>query len=532
MKICCLIKDDAWRKTAGVRIRYDRLMPHLKRQGHALELVAIDAVDPRTPPEADIYLFSKIHDMRSVMLATRLHERGARVGIDVVDDYYSHEGDARFTHLRRWFAMMTPLVDFALCSCPNMAQLLERLIPSTACHILYDPFAALDADHITRTVAVNAARARADKVLRIGWFGIGDNPHFDLGLSDVFAFAHGLSAVRRLGYSPVLEILTNARALTTERLEMLARLPLPWTLEEWSEAGEAELIARSLVCFLPVNAQGFSTVKSLNRCITALTGGAQALSVGFPLYEALSDFVYRDIAALVADLEADKLKLRGETTGQLVQAMVQRGTPRIEAGRLVEFLAERVVAPPAPAPAPGTEPVNAVIHAQNSHSNIHKMAQRMGWLSVAGPYYRKTLHYDVWFPEVPRPGQPVEIRLSPRAWALMGADEAAHAQEAERGANDEPVYALRIAPQRLTALALMPPPPPGTPPPLLSQVARFAGGVAFCHAVLELLFEAPRIHISELCPPFRGPDCLEPPNPARDMASTEGMQDADAARGA
>lgn len=503
MRICIVIPRDEWRDTAGVRIRYDRLAPELARLGHVMELRAMGEIRAARRPSADVYVFCKCHDLRAVILARVLRAGGARVGVDFFDDYYSQQEDARFTHLRRWFRAIVPELDFAMCATPRMAERLARLAPRLPCHVVNDPFARFDAGAIGQTVARNAAHARATRSLAVGWFGIGDNPHFPVGLDDLFAFSGALARAREHGYAPRLDILTNRRAMTPERMEMLARMAMPWTIEEWTEEREAALIARSLLCFLPVNAQGFSVVKSLNRGVTTLTGGAQVLSAGFPLYEALDDFVYRDIGDLIADLEADRLKLRAETLDTLARCLDRLGSPRQEAGKLAEFLA----ALPRPAttgwPPRGTP--TAVIHGINSSGEIHKLVQQARMFSVASPLYRGKYHFDVAIGRGKRAGT-LRLTLSERAVAALLPVLKDRVQQTARE-DGKTQHVMTIDPAKL----------PGGPymrgqaafdAPRVSGVVRipdlevFADAVALSRAVLEFLFGPIPVLLSEIRAPY------------------------------
>jgi hypothetical protein len=178
--------------------------------------------------------------------------------------------------------------------------------------------------------------------------------------------------------------------MTPDRLEMLKRLPVPWRIEDWSPEAERQLLAEAFLCFLPVNAQPFSTMKSLNRALTALTSGAQVLSVGYPLYDSLDAFIYRDTASLLADIGSGSLRLRPATLGALAITLQMHGDSSVEAARLAGFLH-------------GLRPATArarrtfmVLHGRQSHGLVHKFVQRLGHLSVAGPWTTTPgLNYDL-----------------------------------------------------------------------------------------------------------------------------------------
>jgi len=391
MKIVVIVSGADQLATAGVRIRYNRLKQWLTARGHQIEVAQIQAFRATTPLTADVYLFSKCYDARAQLLAAMLADAGAQVGVDFFDDYFTQAIDSRFVHLRQWLKSIAPSLTFSLCATPPMRDSLQDLLPGLPCHIVSDPFDVFDPEQIARSVAGTAARVRETRELDIGWFGIGDNPHFPVGIDDLAALGEVAAACRRRGFAPRLVVLTNPRALTVERLEKLAALPIPVRVEQWNEQREQALISECLVCLLPVNAQPFSTVKSLNRAITTLTGGAQVLSIGFPLYAELGPLIYRSMDALIDDLEADCLALRAETLPDLKQRLKSVGCPEIKAEKLSAFLAAL----------PHRQQASlghfAVIHGQRSSPDIHKFAQSLGQMSVATPLTDMRLHFDVSF---------------------------------------------------------------------------------------------------------------------------------------
>ncbi len=510
MKICVFIAREELRKSAGVRVRYDRLAKALLAKDNSLELLPIGEFT-RGKPGADVYLFSKTYDVRAPLIAQYLRSHGARVGADYFDDYYSQGTDSRFVHLRRWFRYLVPTIDFALCSTTTMADRLSRLAPGLACHILNDPFGNFDASLIGPTVARNAARARAERTLHIGWFGIGANTYFDVGLKDVCDFGGQLARARSFGYEPRLEILTNLAVLKTERLEMLARLPVPVTVREWSEERERALIARSIACFLPVNAQSFSTVKSLNRGVTALTGGAQLLSAGYPLYDALEPFVYHDIGDLIRDLDNGSLRLREETTDSLVALLRDKADPSAEARGLLQCLRNLPRREGGP-PFGEANPV-AVIHGASSNVEIHKSVQRMHWLSVASPFFQAKLNFDVREISGASADADARIELSERAYQRLRPELASQAEPLE-GQEGKPRFTLVLPMEPSFARdqqnngALV----------TLDRLVDYAGAIGRMRDIVGRLFETPEVYLSELRSPYWIPDQPEPG--AKTLAAT------------
>ncbi|WP_426955934.1 hypothetical protein [Muricoccus radiodurans] len=425
MRICVVIPSDAYLSQAGARIRYGRLRASLTEEGAVLETETIDRIRPEQLLSHDVFLISKCHDARAVVAARMASATGRCVGVDLFDDYFSQSRDSRFVHLRRWLRSLAGSLDFAICSTPRMREVVESVIPGLPCHVMNDPRGALDLPAIGRRCAAKAARVAATRSIRLGWFGIGDNPHFEVGLTDLVAYADALRAMRNAGYDVRLSILTNVRALTVTALEALRRLPVPHRVEEWNEALEAEQIAESDACFIPVNGQPFSAAKSLNRGVSVLVGGAQLLSRGYPLYDALGALVYRDPLILLRDLEAGVPALRPETLPDLARILGTWADPRQEAASLLRFLRD-VTGRPTSAGAEEDAAAVVMLHGQRSTAGAHKIAQRFKQLSIATPFSSPGLNYDAAFALAPGTER-LDLHLTERAWRRMAPGEAARA---------------------------------------------------------------------------------------------------------
>lgn len=517
MRIVVILPNADWATSAGVRIRYRRIAPHLQTAGHRLDLVAIGDLAGHGAFDADVYLFCKCHDTRSVLLAAAMAASAVppHVGIDIFDDYFSQTANARFTHMRDWLARIVPHLDFGLCATPAMRDVLAGLGPvrqaGLGFHVMNDPFGSLDPAALQRSLPARAAAARRDRALPIGWFGTGDNPDFPVGLQDLGAMGGMLADLTRTGHAVQLRILTNRRAMTDTRLAMLSRLPVPWTIEEWSEPREEALIASSLACFMPVNAQGFSVVKSLNRAVSALTGGAQVLSAGYPLYQPLAEFVYRDAHSLIADLQSDSLRLRTDTLPALARLLRTTGDPQAEAARLVAYLTGL---PPRPKPGsqiggqiggPARAPVTAVVLGLRTAPDLAEGLRRMGHLVVANPFSPGKRVRDVVMTF--QPGGGVAVWLSGRAAARLAAPLAAAAGPAtDQGPEgDTGARALDLGPAdwaRPPGLGA-PGPAAGTAPAPLAAQADYTRVMGQVAAVLAALFPGTPVQVAEQSAPFR-----------------------------
>ena len=186
-------------------------------------------------------------------------------------------------------------------------------------------------------------------------------------------------------------MLTNPRALDARGLEFIRQLPVRTAVHEWTLAREQQVLAETFACFLPVNAQGFSTAKSQNRAVTALSKGCQIISAGYPLYERFGDLIYREPQSFLADLARGQMRLSESTVPDLDRMMKQFAGAAREAIELVRFIK-------ALAPVKNDRDLPLVlIHGHVADGAIHKLVQSLHGLSVAGPFCTAKMNYDVIF---------------------------------------------------------------------------------------------------------------------------------------
>jgi hypothetical protein len=394
MKIIVIIPSEDYRHNAGARIRYGGIVKSLAVAGHQLVLEDINGFDPLAA-ECDVAIISKCHDARALMCARVLRARGSKVGIDLFDDYFSQTYDSRMTRYRDWLAELLPLTDFVLCSTPVMAGVARLYEKRTSVHVMNDPIRPQTNEHLSRILLAKGAAARENRTIDLCWFGMGDNPHFRVGLSDLAAFGSELALPSQQGFNVRLKVLTNARALDADGLALLSRLPVPVTLEEWTPRGEAAALTQATACILPVNAQHFSTAKSLNRAVTALSAGCQVVSLGYPLYAPLKSLIYRDLESLAIDIGEGQTLLRAETAGTYASLIKQWASPQTEASGLAAFLSGHLGEPRADL---GSEvPPMAILHGTMTSGAVHKFSRRLGALAVRTPFCIAKLDYDILF---------------------------------------------------------------------------------------------------------------------------------------
>ena len=411
MKIVVAVASADALRQAGVRIRYKRMASEIAAAGHQLAVVTLAEVDKLAKPPT-ILLLSKCYDARSVLVARSLSMAGTIIGIDLFDDIFSYSDDSRFAVHRAWMRDIQPALDIILVSTDRMARIASAIAPGVAVHVMNDPACVVDLDRLAVRLAQKAAAARDQRVLDVAWFGIGDNPHFAVGLSDVAAYSYMLADLRSAGWEVRLRLLTNRRALSGDGLAFIHRIPFDVIPEEWSEAAEADLLESSLIAFLPVSAQPFSIAKSLNRAVTAFQHGTQILSAGYPLYQPFSSLVYRSTWELLEDLDRDTLRFRGETLGSFTDLVHSHADAAIEAGKLIEFFTLRNPGDHDP------ERSQILLFGTGMPAVIRDFADRHGALTAASPYVENVAQADIGFAVAAEQGI-VKVALSPKACSYL-----------------------------------------------------------------------------------------------------------------
>jgi hypothetical protein len=488
MKICVLVSGEEALAQAGVRIRYGRIQPALRASGHELDIRAIDGFASRETFTHDVYIVSKVYDARSLVVADALKRIGIPVGADLFDDYFTQAEDPRLARYRQWLDAFADLADFLLCSTSAMQRIAQSYAPGAPSLVMNDPAPPCDIDSIGGALERKLVMMHATGLLRVGWFGIGDNPSFPVGLHDLAHFGEALAGLRGHGFDVALSVLTNRRSLTPSGLGMLARLPVPYHVDEWSEEAEEALMGEIMLGFLPVSAQPFSTAKSLNRAVSCLATGTQILSAGYPLYDELGDFIYRDAAMFMSDLAAGRQALRAETVPGLLDALRTWADADAESRRLVAFL-EPLHRDIARSLAPGP---SIVVHGHASQREVHRFSQALGALSVASPYCNQRFNFDIRFEFIPEvPGMAVHIaeRLVPQL-----APEAQAALRGGDGQADTPFRTIEFA-RALPNIAV--PAAVAQADSLAAVTATYARTMSTVLGVLAFLFPGATVHVSE-----------------------------------
>lgn len=478
MKLTVLVPSEQYRSSAGARIRYGRMIQGLAAVDVAMRLESIEHFDPSTS-DCDALLISKCHDARGLIAAAVMSRRGKLVGVDLFDDYFSQTEDSRLIRYREWLSELLKDCSFCLCSTDAMTKVVADYEPDLPTHVVNDPAREHDLEEVQRLGDRKLREAVRDGIIRVAWFGVGDNPYFPVGLTDLFSHAAVLQELGCGGIAVELSVVTNRRALTADGLEMLSRLPVPATAIEWSEEAEQEVLERSLLAFLPVASQPFSTAKSLNRAITALSYGCQILSVGHPLYAALDPLIYRDAGEFLVHVEQGKLRHSSERWDIYLEKLKALGSAETEVSRLADFLMSLT-----PNPASSGVPV-CLVHGLSTRAEAHLLIKAVGGLSIASPYCSANLDFDVHFH-----GLPPRMRMSVARRASIKA--VAGASRTEPSLAPSSKGSERRLDQLLLAQAGT-----GTKAPLAYQLATYARSMAEIDRRLTEYFGPVRVIISE-----------------------------------
>ncbi|TDW25971.1 hypothetical protein EV128_116144 [Rhizobium azibense] len=395
MRICVVVPTQKYLKNAGARIRYQRIKDPLQTIGHEFEVLPIDDIDKL---DHDIYLFSKCYDAKALLIARMASQSGKIVGVDLFDDYFSQTDDSRTQRFRTWLREFLRDADFILCSTPVLRDVARQYTPELPIHVMGDPFDSYDADTLRRLLNHKHSDLWATQVIKVAWYGRGDNALYPVGLADLSAFAPQLADLQNSGFEVRLEILTNTQAMTGDALAALRSIPVPYALQEWSETAEQTLLSHCQVVFLPVSAQRFSISKSLNRCVTALYKGCQILSAGYPLYRAFDEVIYRDASKLAEDLRDKRPRLRLETLTSLERLLHIHADPVAGALGLASFLSSIVSSKIQPAgSAKKARPSAVFLHGLESTPLAHKFVRRHKGLSICSPFSDMKLNFDIRF---------------------------------------------------------------------------------------------------------------------------------------
>ena len=314
MRIIFIVGSPQSLTAAGVRIRYKRLQPFFHDKQLSTSIIPIKDISERDIQESDVVIISKVFSSDSLYIIALCRSLGVKVGIDLFDDYFSDHRLSVFRKLRDWLELASKAADFLICSTKRMKHVASQFIQPELVHIINDTKDPKVTFSETKTLLDQKSNYISHyKSLNILWFGIGDNPYFNVGINDLSSYSNALFRINKLTSSINFTILTNERALSSTNLAKISRLPIKPKLETWSDFKEIEYLKNTHLAFMPVSHQNFSIAKSANRCLTALTYGCQVLSNGYGLYSDFSDLIYSSTREFATDYTNSSFKFSQDT---------------------------------------------------------------------------------------------------------------------------------------------------------------------------------------------------------------------------
>jgi hypothetical protein len=414
IRICVLVSSDDSFRRARARSRYLPLCAELSKVGAELSIVPVDSIGHARELNHDVYIVSECYDTFPLILAQYLRRSDKQIGVDLVEDHFSEE-DATRDPLCGWLSSMVKASDFLLCATQSLKSVAERFAPGLPTHVLGEEQLPCDAAKLALVLRDKLARFAHSRRLTVGWLAMPSKPLVPVELAELDSLGEELTRLGAPGVPVQLEILTQRR-VSAASLASLSRLGLPFEIHDWSEERQDAVLRKSLVSFLPVDAQASHSSLPERQAIAALLSGSQVLATGYPLPAPLSPFVYRDAQQLRDDLLAGSPAVSEQNAAEIAQ--LSRTAPLEDAAsELLAFL-RTVTRNETTSPVATRRPVAAVLHGRNSPTSAHKYAQRLEALSVATPFaLAKKLNFNVRF--VPRPsgaGMDVLISQSQRSF--------------------------------------------------------------------------------------------------------------------
>ena len=345
MKALIIYPNAEWMNSGGSRIRYKRLEPFINAKNMELVFIPINKISVELLKEANIALIVKVYGLDSIRIISFCKSFGIAVGIDLFDDYFSDETLNLLHDKYNWIKIASIMCNFIICSTERMKEISATFVPKELIHIVKD---TCDPNILPKEtgelISQKIKSWKASGNLNILWFGIGDNPYFEVGIKTLANYSNSLFQFRKSFGSVKFTILTNERALTQENLSFISNLPIEANVELWSSQLEAKLLRESHVALIPVSHQQFSIAKSSNRCITALSYGCQVLSNGYNLYSDFTDLIYSSTGELIHHYQyrQDSLKFNNDSLKEFIDKCNRNYNPEAQADRMVKFIKKTI----------------------------------------------------------------------------------------------------------------------------------------------------------------------------------------------
>lgn len=299
-------------RMASVRLRMLEPMAYLRAQG-----VSIAPYDPAVAPEDHAaILFSKSFSGDAVGLAQRARAAGRPILFDLCDNLFAgkgrHDGEGRAARVRAMMRLATRIVfatpalaEQMIAAMPEVADK-ARIIPDTVENI--PPLNPADPTVRRELVELNAFLRRHEGALHCVWFGksqgsLAGFAHIDAAAAELRRFTQQRKVT--------LTIISNTRW----RYWLAARkwgVPshyMPWRLDSFGAA-----LAAHKVAIIPVEQNGYTLGKTINRPATAVIAGLGVIADAIPSYEELRPFIALDdwqggLARYAADGEDEREQL-------------------------------------------------------------------------------------------------------------------------------------------------------------------------------------------------------------------------------
>lgn len=278
-------------RMASVRLRLLEPMAYLKAQG-----LPIEAYDKARGPEGySAILFSKSFSLEAVAIAERARDAGRAVLFDICDNLFAgkarHDREERIARARRMMCLATQIVfSTATLAEQMLAQMPEaagkaRVIPDA---LEIAPLHPTSTTGLKEVATLQRFLARHEGALHCVWFGksqgqLAGFAHIDAAAAELRRFA----ALRPV----TLTIISNARWrywLAAPRWGVRSHY-MQWRLDSFGAA-----LAAHDVAIIPIERNGYTLGKTINRPATAVVAGLGVIADAIPSYEELRPYIVLD----------------------------------------------------------------------------------------------------------------------------------------------------------------------------------------------------------------------------------------------
>lgn len=407
---------------AGFRIRTQPLTRALTARGLKVEVLSYAELGAQITTmieRAQVVVMGKPGDTMSYLCMRALADLRVRIVVDLFDNYFSWSPLVYKRQLHWHWLRNLQAAAMAITS----TEYLETVVGS-----LYDGPVLRVSDPLPQPQlsAVEEAAIAAKWPLRqrldVLWFGIGDNPFYHVGLSDLRDWRHVLRTLREelgAGVEVQLTICTNRGPGVEATLMAMRDEGIDALYVEWSEATCAALQAQAHVILLPTNLTGFALSKTHNRCSDALARGSLVLASPHGPYGDIGGAVFLDVHALAGYLrgQAEGPNAAPELTAQSLLTLATTIGWDSSVDGLYQALRVRDGPPVREAAGPARPRVLVVSSIRGS---TIKLSRTLNFLSAGladGPT-QAAFDFSLSVAENPPPGAALAaLKLTPKAWA-------------------------------------------------------------------------------------------------------------------